>query len=141
DLAGLVEVERGAQMIAHAWHYQRVRVGDGDQRQRPHTRAPARVGRQQRRLRVDLVQVFHDGHGLVEHVAVVLDQGGDHHLRIDGLEFGGALLPGIEVDVDGVVAEALEVERDAYAERGERAPVSVELHVSVPPQGASRATA
>jgi len=107
-------------------------------RQRPDAGAAARIGGQQRRLGMHLVQVLHDGHRLKEHVAVVLDERGDHHLRVDGSVLGLALLAGIEIDVDGLVGEPLEIKGDADAEGGERAPVGIELHQCLSPEPAVR---
>ena len=128
DLALVIEVVGGPQVIAHARHDEGVRIGHRDQRQRPHAGAAPGVLRQQRRVGMGLVQVLHDGERLVEHVAVVLHQRGDHHLRVDRLVVGLVLLAGIEVDVDLLELQPFEVERDAHAERRQRAPVGVQLH-------------
>ena len=79
----LVELEFMLHEIAHARHHQRVGVRRIDQRKRAHAGAAARVLRQQRRLRMGFVEIFHDGDRLEQDRAVTVDQRRQQHLRID----------------------------------------------------------
>ena len=125
----LVELVLMLEKFAHPRHHQRMGVAGDDLREAAHARPAARIGRQQRRLRMHLVEIFDDRERLVEHRAVILDQRRDRHHRIDLAEAVLALLPLDQVDVDHLVRrEALEVERDAHAEGRERPPEGKEFH-------------
>ena len=91
-----------------------------------------RIARQQRRLRVNLVEILDDRERLDEHVAGIELQRRHAHLRIDRAEVRlpveAALL--LQMDRDHVAGEPLEVERDANPKGRRRAKVGVELHVS-----------
>ena len=101
-------------------------------RERAHLRAFQRVARQQRRLRMDLVEIFDDGERLDQHVAGIELQRRHPHLRVDRAEFRllveAALL--LQVDRDRLVGQALEVERDAYPIGRRRAEIGIEFHGS-----------
>src|SRR5664280_2023461 len=80
-----------------------------------------------------LVEIFEDGERLEQHRAVVLDQRRQRHHRIDLAEGVLALLALHQIDVDHLVGrDALEIERDAHAERRQRAPERKEFHNRLP---------
>ena len=82
-------------------------VGRRDQREPAHARAPARVLRQERRLRLRLVQVLDDGERLEERrAALVDDERGHDALRIDREVVLAHLLALEEVDGDLLGLEA-----------------------------------
>ena len=93
-------------------------------------RAIDRVARQQRRLRMGLVEIFDDGERLGEHFAGVELQRRHPHLRIDRAILGLEIVPAflLQMDRDRLVGQPLEVERDAHAIGGGRAEIGVELH-------------
>jgi hypothetical protein len=93
----------------------------------PRTRAAARVGRQQRRARLCLLQVFENRHRLEERRVVVDDKGRHDGLRVHCLVTVGVLLAFEEIDRSLLERNALQLERDPHAAGRERAPESVEL--------------
>ena len=111
------------EIFAHPRHQQRMGIAGNDLRQAAHAGARARILRQERRLGMGLVEVFHDGERLEQHGAVAVDQCRQHHLRIDLTERVLALLAFDQVDVNDLVRhDALEIERDAHAIRCKRTP-------------------
>src|SRR6266542_5028783 len=112
----------------------RMDVTGDELRGRAHLRALDEITRQQRRLRVGLVEIFYDGERLGEHFTRVERERRHAHQRIDRAKLGLAVDPALllEVNRDHVVAEALEVERDAHPVGGGRAEIRIELH-DVPP--------
>jgi hypothetical protein len=76
----IADLQHVSEIVPNARHDQRVRVGDVDQCQPAHPGSRYWVGRQQRRLRICLVEIFEDGQGL-EKVDVAVDQSWYHHLR------------------------------------------------------------
>ena len=98
--------------------------------ERAHMGACDRIGRQQRRLGMDLVEILDDGERLDQHVAVVERQRRHAPLRIDGAELGRVLLAAAlgEMDRLHLVGEALEIERDPRPVGGRRAEIGIELH-------------
>ena len=128
-LRRLVELELFSQVDADARHDQRMRVGRRDQRQAAHARAAARVLRQQRRLRLGLLEVLHDRHRLEQRrPAVVEHQRRHHRLRVDRLVVGLVLHALEEVDRHFVDLHALQRERHLDAVGRERTPEAVEFH-------------
>src|SRR5262249_51260056 len=91
-----------------------------------------RIARQQRRLRMHLVEIFDDGERLNEHVTGIELQRRHAHLRVDRAVFRlpveAALL--LQVNGDHLAAQALEVERDAHPVGRGRAKIGIKLHVS-----------
>src|SRR5499427_152392 len=83
--------------------------------------------RQQRRLRPRLVEIFDDRQGLDEDRTVIFERGHEA-LRLQVEEFRPALLVLAQMPGYLLVAEALEIERDANAERGGRTEIAVKLH-------------
>src|SRR6266404_8068428 len=57
---GLVELELMLEIFAHPWHDQRMRIAGDDLGEAANAGAAARIVRQQRRLRVGLVEIFDD---------------------------------------------------------------------------------
>ena len=93
-----------------------------------------RILRQQRRLRMRLVEIFDDGERLDQHVAGRHNQSRHAHLRVDGAEFGPPVMAAFldQVHRHRLVGEALEIERDAHAISRRRAEIRIEFHVSPP---------
>jgi hypothetical protein len=60
---------------------------------------------------------------------VAVDQSWDHHLRIDRPVCGGKLVAFFQVQKTILPHDALQVQRDAYAETRLRAVVGVKLHI------------
>src|SRR4029079_5675619 len=75
-----------------------------------------------------LVEVFHDGKRLRELLAIVDHQRRGQALRINARVARRAVLAFRQVDELSFVGDALQVERDADAERGGTAKVRVKLH-------------
>src|SRR5687768_4780334 len=90
--------------------------------------AGARVLRQQRRLRMLLVQILDDRERLVEARTVVELERRHQCLRVDLHICGLAVLAFGKVHEHRLVGEAFEIERDAYAERRGAAEIGVQLH-------------
>jgi len=97
-------------------------------RARPRTQ----VLRQDRRLRVFLLEVFEDGEGL-EELGVAVDQRRHHRLRIDRRVAGGVLVALLQVQEAVLAGQPLDVERDPHAEARLRAEVGIELHHRLSP--------
>ena len=132
---GLVELELVLEILAHPRHQEGMGIAGDDLGKRAHPRPRPRILRQQRRLRMRLVEVFHDRQRLEQHRAVAVDQRGDQHLRVHLAERLLALPALDQVDIDDLVGhDALEVERDAHPESGERAPERKQLHGEPPAQ-------
>src|SRR5713226_3198803 len=128
---GLVDLEDVRQVIADARHDERMRIRDIDQREAAHPGARQRIGRQDRRFRVFLFEIFEDGDRL-EELGVAVEQGRHDRLRVRRLVFRLELIAAIEVDEDFLALQSLEIERDADAERRLRPPIGVDLH-PIPP--------
>src|SRR5262249_20340747 len=129
----LVDLELVLEIFAHPRPQQRMRVAGDDLRETTHACPRARLLRQERRLRMGLVEILDDGERLEQHRPVTVDQRRQHHLRIDLAVALLALLALHEVDVNHLVRDdALEVERDAHAIGGERAPEREQLHGTSP---------
>ena len=92
-----------------------------------HARPRLRSFRQQRRLRIALVQVFDDRQRLREAAPVIVERGHEL-LRIHVAIRRGGLLALAQVDGNVFVTLALEVERDAHAVRRRGAEIAVQLH-------------
>jgi hypothetical protein len=71
----LVGPELRLDALEHAYVIERVNITADDLRHRSHVMASMHVRRHQRRLRIDLVQILDDGHGLNEG-SIVIDQQG-----------------------------------------------------------------
>src|SRR6185503_4834657 len=75
-----------------------------------------------------LVEIFQDGQRLKQDRPVAGVKRGDHHLRIDRAERRVPLLALGQVDIDRVISDALEVERDAHAKGRQRSPEGEQPH-------------
>src|SRR5687768_7543369 len=117
------------QIRAYSWGDERLPVPRGDQREAAHARPAPRILRQERRLRMRLLDVLEDGERLhVRRTAIVEHQRRHHALRIHR-EVVVAVLPALEqVDGDFLGLQALHGERHAHAVTRERAPEAVQLH-------------
>src|SRR6202023_872624 len=100
------------------------------QREPAHPGPRLRIGGQQRRLRTRLVEIFENGQRL-EQLDVTVDQGWNHHLRIDRPVRGVELIALFEVQKAVLPRDALQVERDAHAKARLRTVICVELHPSL----------
>src|ERR1700704_1511903 len=129
---GLVDLELMLEIFAHPRHDQRMRIAGDDLGEPAGAGAAARIARQQRGLRVGLVEIFDDRQRLEQDRSVAIEQRRKRHHGIDRAVVGLALLPLHQVHVDDLVGRhALEVERDADPIGRERAPERIELHGSV----------
>src|SRR5215467_6961931 len=63
DDACFIDLEFMREIFAHPRHDQRVGIAGDDLRKAAHTRAPAWITRQQRRIGMRLVEIFNDGQG------------------------------------------------------------------------------
>src|SRR5713226_3725692 len=92
-----------------------------------HTRAAGRIARQNRRIRMRLVEVFADRQRLSNQPAVVVERR-DDFLRIDRPVRGLMLLAFAKIDRRIIVAQSLERHRDPHAITRRRAEEVVKLH-------------
>ena len=93
------------------------------------SRALHRIAWQERGLRMNLIEKFDDGKRLDEHFAGIELERRDAHLRVDAAVFGAPLLAAFPEEVNGhdLIAQSLEVERDANPVRGGRAKIGIQL--------------
>ena len=107
------------QIQPHPEIVHRVDVAGDDVGKAAHPRPRLGAVRQQGRLRIGVLKIFHDRHGLNEH-GFAVDQGGHQLLRVKGGIFFGKLLAAVPGQVDRalLVVEALEIEGDARAVGG-----------------------
>src|SRR5690606_317143 len=133
----LVLPEAISQIVQHTQIVQRMDIARDSERDRAHARTLERGIRQQRRLRIELVQVFDDRERLREHETVIRFDRRNQALRVHGEILGRPMLALCERLRNGLVRELLEVQRNAYAVSGRAAKQSVELeHESVVGPGA-----
>src|SRR5690606_26907057 len=103
----LVAAERVAQVLEDAQVVERVDVAGDNVHDRAHVGAGERGRRQQRRLGMDLLQVYEDGRRLDQHFVVRFvrvteqDQGRYQALRVDGAVGACVLLAAAPGQVDG----------------------------------------
>src|SRR5215831_14987677 len=69
----LVDLELVLEIFAYPWHQQRMRIAGDDLREPAHPRPRARLLRQERRLRMGLVEILDDGERLEQHRPVAVD--------------------------------------------------------------------
>src|SRR5262249_37926444 len=113
---------------------ERMDVAGDELRGSAHLRPLDRVMWQERGLRMDLVDIFDDGERLGEHFPGVERECRYPHQRFDRPVFGLAVDPSLllQVDRNHVVAEPLEVERDAHPVGGGRTKIRIELPGAAP---------
>src|SRR5690606_38900048 len=117
------------QVLEHAQVVERVNVAGNGLCDGTNARPPGCVGRQQRRLRMCLFQVFQNGHGLTDGQFAIHQR--RHQRRgVQRLVVGRILLPPVleEVHGHGFIGQTLEVESNAYAVGSRAAEITVELH-------------
>src|SRR5580658_4144564 len=114
---GVILAERRTQIVERPQIVEWVDVAGYMQRKRAHLRARERIARQQRRLRVRVLEIFEDCERLAEHM-VAVQQHRNQFLRIERAQLHQLLLPG----------DALEVECNAHPVGGGAAEITVELH-------------
>src|SRR5687768_7831675 len=113
----------------HARHDQRMPIRRGDEREAAHARPAARILRQERGLRMRLLDVLEDGERLDERRTAIVEHQRRHHALRVHREIVVAVLPALEqVDGDFLGLQALHGERHAHAVTRERAPEAVQLH-------------
>src|SRR5216684_2494091 len=117
-----------AQVAQHAQIVDRVDVARHGLRQAAHPRPASGMAGQQRRLRLDLVEVLDDGERLDQHLAIVRLQRRHQALRLQRKIVRPALLVLAQMDGRLFGRNALEVERDPHAKGGGGAEIAVELH-------------
>src|SRR5262249_12500238 len=123
----LLRLTKALQMLQNPQVVEWMDLGRDELRERAHPRAGQRVARHQPGLRVRLVEILDDGERLTEARAVVELERRQQRLRIDLGIGAAAVLAFREVDEHGLVLQALQVQRDANAERRRAAEVRVEL--------------
>ena len=74
DTRRLIELEFVFQIFTYARHDQRVRIAGDDLCESPHTRAAPSVARQQRRVRMRLVEIFDDRQRLEQDRSFAVDK-------------------------------------------------------------------
>ncbi|GCC44665.1 hypothetical protein chiPu_0028479, partial [Chiloscyllium punctatum] len=127
-LLAVAQVELAVEIAAHPWRDQRMALAGDHQRQSTHPGAAERIGRQQRRVGIGLVEIVDDRERLEQHGAVVDHQRRQRHLRIDLAIGVSAMRVRIEIDEYDFGRHALEVERDPHPEARQRSPEGEELH-------------
>ncbi len=130
---GLVVVQRMRQVAQHPKIVDRMNVAGDDLGQRTHPRALGRVARKQRRIGINLVEIFDDRQRLDERPAAIIE-GRHQALRVDGEVIGLGLIVSSQMNGRGLVVELLQIEGDADAEGGRGAKIAVEFHrhLSIP---------
>jgi hypothetical protein len=121
----LVGREVAAQGFENAPIVHRVDVAADDRCQRTHPGPLERIGRQQRRCRIALLEPLDDGRRLGQHLATDV-QRRHQLLRVDGPVGRIEVLFLAQIDGHLVVVQALEIQRDTQAVRGAAAKESVE---------------
>src|SRR5690606_23564772 len=117
------------QVLEHAQIVERVNVAGNRLCDGANPGPPSCIGRQQRRLRVSLFEVFQNGHGLTDGQFAIHQR--RHQRRgVQRLVVSRILLTPVleEVHGHGFIGQALEVESDAYAVGSRTAEITVELH-------------
>ena len=119
-----LEILKGNQIV------QRMDVAGDRLRDGPYLGAADGIWRQQRRLRMCLIEVFDDRHRLSQHLAAGQHQRRHSGLRIDGSILGRVLPSAVfrQMDRDHLIGYPFEIERDANAIGGGRAEIGVEFH-------------
>src|SRR5262252_1634734 len=128
----LVRLEGVAQIGERSGIVERVDVAGDDLRYGAYPRPFDRVLRQQRRVGVDLIEIFDDGKRLQQHVAIVQREHRHPLLRIYGTKFRRMLPAAIAGQMNryGLELKALEVQCDARTVGGRRTKVGIQFHVS-----------
>jgi hypothetical protein len=88
-----IRAEGLCEMLANPWRYQRMCIGNRHQGQRARVGALPRVGRDQPRFGLDVLDIFDDGERL-KHRMPVMNEGRHHTLGVDGVIAGLELLTG-----------------------------------------------
>ena len=113
------------QIVAHPWHDEWVHVCAGDVSQGAHPGFARSIGWQQRVLRPGVVDVLHDGQGLCQAQAIMVQQG-QHMLGVEAVIGLRELLALAQVNDVFLVGQALELQGGTHPEGGQRAPVTVQ---------------
>ena len=113
---------------------ERMNVASDYLRDGAHFGALERIGRQQRRLRMDLVEIFDDRQRLDQNLTIGQFERRHPHLWIDRAKFRLALMAAFLGEMDGhdLIGQAFEIERDAHAVGGGRAEIGIELQGCAP---------
>ena len=112
---GRVQLQLVLQIFSHARRQQGVAFAGDHLCKAAHARTATRIGRQQRRFWIHLIQVFDDRKRLEQDRPVAVDERRQHHLRIDLAIRIHQLHVGFEIDAHDVRREPFQVERDTDA--------------------------
>src|SRR5438067_1634416 len=125
----LVRLEGGAQVIEHPQVAERVDVAGDGERERAHLRPICGRARQERRVRMRLLEILDDGERLGDG-GVALHDDRDQTFGIDGAKFGRVLGAHrcAQIDQRRLPGDALEAERDAHPIGFGASIVLIELH-------------
>ena len=103
------------EIFSHARDDKGMRVHRRHLTKRPHMRACAQVHRQERRLRIFLLEVFEDRKRLHQRRAVAVEQRRHHHLRIER-PIGRVELVALEqIERNRFSDQPFQTQRDAHA--------------------------
>jgi len=132
----LVGVQRVLDVLEHRQILKRLHARVDQLGELPRARAQETIGRQERRLRKPLLEIFDDGDRLREQSARArLFHLERRHLleRIDGAILGRELLAAVAPQIHrrGLVRHPFVVQRDAHPPARRRPPIRVELHASL----------
>src|SRR5216684_62487 len=141
--SGLVVVERSLEVLQHDEVVERMDVAGDRLGHGANLGAPHGIAGQQRWLPVRLLEIIDDGQRLGEHFAAGNGERRHPHLRVDAAVFGAPLLAACLREVDGqdLVAQSLEIERDAHPVGGGGAKIRIELQHGCSLQAGWRADA
>src|SRR5262245_54868520 len=115
-------------MLQHAQVVQRMDLARDQIRERAHACLSQGLVWQERRPRVPLLEIFHDGERLAEARAVVELEGREQGLRVHPAVLLRAMLALCQMNEHRLVGEPLEVKGDADAESRRAAEIGIQLH-------------
>ncbi len=127
---GLFVLELTLDVLQRDEIVERMNVAGDHLRNGAHFGAFERVGRQERRLGMGLVEIFDDRQRLGQNLAAGKLERRDALLRIERAEFRLVLRAAVLGQMNGchLIRQTLEIERDTHAIGGGRAEISIELH-------------
>jgi hypothetical protein len=128
---GLVESERLQEIAQHAQIVDRMDVARDRVGNRAHARAARRIGGQERRLGMHLVEIFADRQRLRQHDRAVFERGHEAK-RVPGEIVGRPLLVAAQMHEGMLGRQTLQGKRDAHAERRRRTEIAPEFHACGP---------
>ena len=128
----LLIVPKRPQPVDHRQVVQRMNIAADDRCYGAVPGARFEIARQQRRLRIALLEVLDDGRRLDKYGSVIRTQARDPRLRVHGAVVGAMLLTAVTQQMNGNMpaVQPLEFEHDAYAVRSGRTVIGVEIHAT-----------